>query len=80
MDPALEVAIAREHRAHRKVVLGNGLRDLGRERYRVPDAGGAPVADDVEAGALKAKSGVEVEVDGEKFFLTDGDVVIAAIT
>jgi aconitate hydratase len=40
------------------------------------DEGGRPV----EAGALKAKTGVEVEVDGEKFLLTDGDVVIAAIT
>ena len=34
----------------------------------------------VEAGSLKAKTGVEVEVDGERFLLTDGDVVIAAIT
>jgi aconitate hydratase len=40
------------------------------------DEGGRPV----EAGTLKAKSGVEVEVDGERFLLTDGDVVIAAIT
>jgi aconitate hydratase len=40
------------------------------------DEGGRPV----EAGALKAKTGVEVEVDGERFLLTDGDVVIAAIT
>jgi aconitate hydratase len=40
------------------------------------DEGGRPV----EAGALKAKTGVEVEVEGERFLLTDGDVVIAAIT
>ena len=40
------------------------------------DEGGRPV----EAGSLKAKTGVEVEVDGETFLLTDGDVVIAAIT
>jgi aconitate hydratase len=40
------------------------------------DEGGRPV----EAGSLKAKTGVEVEVDGERFVLTDGDVVIAAIT
>jgi aconitate hydratase len=40
------------------------------------DEGGRPV----EAGSLKAKTGVEVEVDGERFLLTDGDVVIAAIT
>jgi aconitate hydratase len=40
------------------------------------DEGGAAV----EAGSLKAKTGVEVEVDGKRFLLTDGDVVIAAIT
>jgi len=40
------------------------------------DEGGRPI----EAGSLKAKTGVEVEVDGERFLLTDGDVVIAAIT
>jgi aconitate hydratase len=38
--------------------------------------GGRPV----EVGALAAKQGVQVEVDGERFILTDGDVVIAAIT
>ncbi|MGH8872620.1 MAG: aconitate hydratase AcnA [Acidimicrobiia bacterium] len=32
------------------------------------------------AGVLKAKTGVEVEYEGERFRLTDGDVVIAAIT
>jgi aconitate hydratase len=32
------------------------------------------------AGALKAKSGIDVEYEGERFKLTDGDVVIAAIT
>ena len=40
------------------------------------DEGGAPV----QTGTLKAKSGVEVEYEGERFLLTDGDVVIAAIT
>ncbi|MGH8950871.1 MAG: aconitate hydratase AcnA [Acidimicrobiia bacterium] len=40
------------------------------------DEGGAPV----QAGTLMAKSGVEVEYEGERFLLTDGDVVIAAIT
>ena len=40
------------------------------------DEGGAPV----QAGTLKAKNGVEVEYEGERFSLTDGDVVIAAIT
>ena len=40
------------------------------------DEGGRPV----EAGTLEAKGGVFVDVDGERFKLTDGDVVIAAIT
>ncbi len=40
------------------------------------DEGGRPA----EAGSLQAKTGVEVEVEGERFLLTDGDVVIAAIT
>jgi len=40
------------------------------------DEGGAPV----QAGTLKAKNGVEIEYEGERFLLTDGDVVIAAIT
>jgi aconitate hydratase len=40
------------------------------------DEGGRPV----EAGALRARTGVEVEYDGARFTLTDGDVVIAAIT
>jgi aconitate hydratase len=40
------------------------------------DEGGLPV----EAGALAPKTGVSVEYDGSRFMLTDGDVVIAAIT
>jgi aconitate hydratase len=40
------------------------------------DEGGLPAP----AGALKPKVGVDVEYDGERFKLTDGDVVIAAIT
>jgi aconitate hydratase len=40
------------------------------------DEGGRPV----EAGTLEPKTGVQVDVDGERFMLTDGDVVIAAIT
>jgi aconitate hydratase len=40
------------------------------------DEGGRPV----DAGTLEAKVGVDVEVEGERFKLTDGDVVIAAIT
>jgi aconitate hydratase len=40
------------------------------------DEGGRPA----ETGGLKAKSGVDVEYEGSRFRLTDGDVVIAAIT
>ncbi|HEY7469124.1 MAG TPA: aconitate hydratase AcnA [Acidimicrobiia bacterium] len=40
------------------------------------DEGGLPAA----AGALKAKTGIEVEYEGARFDLSDGDVVIAAIT
>jgi aconitate hydratase len=40
------------------------------------DEGGRPA----EMGGLKAKSGVDVEYEGSRFTLTDGDVVIAAIT
>jgi aconitate hydratase len=40
------------------------------------DEGGLPAP----AGALKPKVGVDVEYEGERFKLTDGDVVIAAIT
>ncbi len=40
------------------------------------DEGGLPV----EAGTLEPKIGVDVTYDGSEFRLTDGDVVIAAIT
>ena len=40
------------------------------------DEGGLPV----EAGTLEPKTGVNVEYEGSRFVLTDGDVVIAAIT
>nr|MDP9495011.1 aconitate hydratase AcnA [Actinomycetota bacterium] len=40
------------------------------------DEGGRPA----RVGALKAQTKVDVEFDGEPFDLTDGDVVIAAIT
>jgi aconitate hydratase len=40
------------------------------------DEGGLPAP----AGALRPKIGVDVEYEGERFKLTDGDVVIAAIT
>ena len=40
------------------------------------DEGGSPAKTD----GLKAKTGVDVVYEGEQFILTDGDVVIAAIT
>ena len=49
VDPALEVAVAREHRADDEVVLVDRLGDLLRQRPRVADAGRAAVADEVEA-------------------------------
>ena len=48
VDPALEVAVAREHRADDQVLLVDRRRDLLRQRAGVPDAGGAAVADEVE--------------------------------
>ena len=45
MDAALEVAVARQHRAHRQVVSGHGRADLRDQRAGVADTGGAAVAD-----------------------------------
>ncbi|MNO91052.1 hypothetical protein D3C76_825910 [compost metagenome] len=45
MDPALEVAVARQHRGHGQVGLLDGLFDGLRQRPGVADAGGAAVAD-----------------------------------
>src|SRR6185437_14925708 len=49
VNAALEVAVTREHRAHRQVVLGDCGADLGDEWAGVADAGGAAVADQAEA-------------------------------
>ncbi len=57
VDPALEVAVAGEHRRHGQVMVVDGLGDLLGQRARVADAGGAAVADEVEADL--------VEVGGE---------------
>ncbi len=45
---AFEVAVARQHRSHHQIVLGNGCRHVFRQRAGVADAGGAAVADHVE--------------------------------
>ena len=49
VDPALEVAVARQHRAHDQARLLDRLRDRLGQRPRVPDARRAAVADQVEA-------------------------------
>src|SRR3546814_14120288 len=43
---ALEIAIARKHAGRDDVVLVDRLRDRGRERPRIADAGGAAIAED----------------------------------
>ena len=48
-DASLEVAVAREHRDRDEVVLGDRRAELGLDRPGVADAGGAAVADEVEA-------------------------------
>ncbi len=55
VDPAFEVAVAREHRGDGEVVGLDGLGDLGVQRTGVADAGGAAVADDVEAELLQVR-------------------------
>ena len=53
MDARLEVAVAGEHRGADQVVLHDGLLDRLRQRAGIADAGGAAVADDVEAELLQ---------------------------
>jgi aconitate hydratase len=47
---------------------------------RVPPAAGAGIRDDEGVAVADARTGVEVKLGNEAFTLTDGDVVIAAIT
>ncbi len=53
VDAPLEVAVAREHRHDREVGLVDRLGDLVGQRAGVADAGGAAVADEVEAELLE---------------------------
>jgi len=46
---AFEIAVAREHRAHREIPRGDGLADLRRQRSGVADAGSAAIADQKKA-------------------------------
>ena len=55
VDPALEVAVARQHRGDREVGLVDRGRDLGDERAGVADAGRAAVADEVEAELVEVR-------------------------
>ena len=49
IDAALEIAVARQHRRGDQIVLGDRRRNLRRQRAGIADAGGAAVADEVEA-------------------------------
>ena len=66
VDPALEVAVAGEHRGDGEVVVVDGLGDLLRQRAGVADAGGAAVADEVEADLVEVRGEPRlVEVVGD---------------
>src|SRR5216117_2636315 len=53
MNPRLEVAVAGEDCADDEIPVRDRARDRAREWPGVPDAGGAPVADRVEAEPLE---------------------------
>ena len=53
VDAAFEVAVAREHRDDREVVLVHRVRDAVEQRAGVADAGGAPVSGEVEAQVVE---------------------------
>ena len=57
IDPALEITIAREHRRGHQITVRHGLGDGVGQRARVADAGGAAIADRLEA------EGVEVFIE-----------------
>ena len=66
VDPALEIAVAREHADDGQVVVVDALRDLVGQRAGVPDAGGAAVPDQVEAEILEVlRQARPVEVLGD---------------
>ena len=53
MDSRLKVAVAGQHRRHHQVVPGDGLFQVRLQRPGVADAGGAAVADGLEAQAVQ---------------------------
>jgi len=52
-DPALEVAVARQHRGGDQVVIVDRLADRCRQRAGVADASGAAIAHEVEADGIQ---------------------------
>ena len=56
IDAALEIAIAGEHRGDRQPVLVDRVRDLLGQRPRIADAGGAAIADEIEAEPCRGPS------------------------
>ena len=50
---AFEIAVARQHRRHDEVMLGDRRRQRRGERARIADAGGAAIADEVEADRVE---------------------------
>ena len=55
VDAAFEIAVARQHRAHGQIVVGHRRAHLGDQRPGVADAGGAAVADQVEAELVQVR-------------------------
>ena len=53
VDATLEVAVAREHRRHHELAVGDRLGDRVRQRAGIADAGGAAIADQVEADLVE---------------------------
>ena len=53
MDAALEVAVARQHRGDHEIAFIHSLGDRVGQRAGVADAGGAAVADQIEAERLE---------------------------
>ena len=64
--PAFEIAVARQHADRDQIVLVDRLADRLGQRARIADAGGAAVADEVEAERvqiLAKAAGVEIIAD-----------------
>jgi hypothetical protein len=53
VHPALEIAVARQHRGGDQIIVVDGLRDRRIQRAGVADAGGAAVAHQVEAQGVQ---------------------------